>query len=140
MQRTKDGYRWTIRLSNKDYSQKEVIRVFDYLLASGEYATETDISREGIKSLYREMTEPDRIVDWDNRIQECARITADNVLERMQTMLDATVRKGGLVAVAGAVTDADEPEETDADMAPPEAVEELSEEVDDFLSDFFGYL
>jgi len=25
-------------------------------------------------------------------------------------------------------------------MAPPEAVEELSEEVDDFLSDFFGYL
>ena len=140
MQRTKDGYRWTIRLSNKDYSQKEVIRVFDYLLASGEYATETDISREGIKSLYREKTEPDRIVDWDNRIQECARITADNVLERMQTMLDATVRKGGLVAVAGAVTDADEPEETDADMAPPEAVEELSEEVDDFLSDFFGYL
>lgn len=36
MQRTKDGYRWTIRLSNKDYSQKEVIRMFDYLLASGE--------------------------------------------------------------------------------------------------------
>ena len=140
MQRTKDGYRWTIRLSNKDYSQKEVIRVFDYLLASGEYATETDISREWIKSLYREKTEPDRIVDWDNRIQECARITADNVLERMQTMLDATVRKGGLVAVAGAVTDADEPEETDVGMAPPEAVEELSEEVDDFLSDFFGYL
>ena len=34
----------------------------------------------------------------------------------------------------------DEPEETDVGMAPPEAVEELSEEVDDFLSDFFGYL
>ena len=99
MQRTKDGYRWTIRLSNKDYSQKEVIRMFDYLLASGEYATETDIFREGIKSLYREKTEPDRIVDWDNRIQECARITADNMMERMQNMLDATVRKGGLVAV-----------------------------------------
>ena len=46
MQRTKDGYRWTIRLSNKDYSQKEVIRMFDYLLASGEYATESDIFRE----------------------------------------------------------------------------------------------
>ena len=44
------------------------------------------------------------------------------------------------MAVAGAVTDADEPEETDVGMAPPEAVEELSEEVDDFLSDFFGYL
>lgn len=140
MQRTKGGYRWTIRLSNKDYSQKEVIRMFEYLLASGEYATESDIFREGIKSLYREKTEPDRIVDWDNRIQECARITADNMMERMQNMLDATVRKGGLVAVAGTVADADEAVEADVGMAPPEAVEELSDEVDDFLNDLYGYL
>lgn len=140
MQKTKDGCRWTIRLSNKDYAQKEVIRMFEYLLATGEYATESDIFREGIKSLYREKTEPDKVTDWDNRIQECARITADNMLERMQTMLDATLRKGGLVAGTGAVTDTDEPVETDVGMAPPEAVEELSEEVDDFLSDFFGYL
>ena len=48
MQKTKDGYRWTIRLSNKDYAQKEVIRMFEYLLATGEYATESDIFREGI--------------------------------------------------------------------------------------------
>ena len=139
MQKTKDGCRWTIRLSNKDYAQKEIIRMFEYLLATGEYATESDIFREGIKSLYREKKEPDKVTDWDNRIQECARITADNVLERMQTMLDATVRKGGFATVAGAVTDADEPVETDVGMAPPEAVEELSEEVDDFLNDFFGY-
>lgn len=139
MQRTKDGYRWTIRLSNKDYSQKEVIRMFEYFLASGEYATESDIFREGIKSLYREKTEPDRITDWDNRIQECARTTADNMVERMQNMLDATVRKGGLVAVAGTVADTDEVVEADVGMAPPEAVEELSDEVDDFLNDFYGY-
>ena len=140
MQRTKDGYRWTIRLSNKDYSQKEVIRMFEYLLASGEYATESDIFREGIKSLYREKTESNRIMDWDNRIQECARITADNMVERMQTMLDATLRKGGLAAVSGTVADEDEPIEANVGMAPPEAVEELSDEVDDFLSDFFGYI
>lgn len=139
MQKTKDGCRWTIRLSNKDYAQKEVIRMFEYLLATGEYATESDIFREGIKSLYREKTEPDKDTDWDNRIQECARITADNVLERMQTMLDATARKGGFATVAGAVTDVDEPVEIDVGMAPPEAVEELSDEVDDFLNDFFGY-
>ena len=86
MQKTKGGCRWTIRLSNKDYAQKEVIRMFEYLLATSDYATESDIFREGIKSLYREKTEPDNVKDWDNRIQECARITADNVLERMQTM------------------------------------------------------
>lgn len=83
--------------------------------------------------------QPDKCVTVPNSIITLFQ-EINNVLERMQTMLDATVRKGGLVAVAGAVTDADEPEETDADMAPPEAVEELSEEVDDFLSDFFGYL
>jgi Arc/MetJ-type ribon-helix-helix transcriptional regulator len=140
MQRTKDGCRWTVRLSNKDYAQKEVIRMFEYLLASGEYATESDIFREGIKSLYREKTEPDRIVDWNNRIQEYARITADNMMERMQNMLDVTVRKGGLVAVTRTVADADEAVEADVGMAPPEAVEELSDEVDDFLNDFYGYL
>lgn len=140
MQKTKDGCRWTIRLSNKDYAQKEVIRMFEYLLATGEYATESDIFREGIKSLYREKTEPDRIAAWDNRIQECARTTADNMLERMQTMLDATLRKGGLVAVSGTVADEDEPIEADVGMAPPKAVEELSDEVDDFLSNFYGYI
>ena len=140
MQRTKDGCRWTIRLSNKDYAQKEVIRMFEYLLATGEYATESDIFREGIKSLYREKTEPDRITDWNNRIQECARTTADNMLERMQIMLDVTMRKGGLVAVSGTVADEDEPIEADVGMAPPEAVEELSDEVDDFLSNFYGYI
>ena len=122
MQKTKDGCRWTIRLSNKDYAQKEVIRMFEYLLATGEYATESDIFREGIKSLYREKTEPDRITDWDNRIQECARITADNMMERMQTMLDATVRKGGLVNVAGTVADADETVEADVGMSNPQQV------------------
>lgn len=133
MQKTKEGCRWTIRLSNKDYTQKEVIRMFEYLLSTGEYATESDIFREGIKSLYREKTEPDRITDWDNRIQECARMTADNMMERMQTMLDSTVRKDGLVAVTGAVTDADEPVEADVGMEPPETAEELSDEVDDFF-------
>lgn len=140
MQKTKDGCRWTIRLSNKDYTQKEVIRMFEYLMATGEYATESDIFREGIKSLYREKTEPDKITDWDKRIQECARTTADNMMERMQNMLDATVRKGGLVAVTRTVADADEAVEADVGMAPPEAVEELSDEVDDFLNDFYGYL
>ena len=50
MQKTKDGCRWTIRLSNKDYAQKEVIRMFEYLLATGEYATESDIFREALKA------------------------------------------------------------------------------------------
>lgn len=57
MQKTKGRCRWTIRLSNKDYAQKEVIRMFGYLLANGDYATESDIFREGIKSLYEKQKE-----------------------------------------------------------------------------------
>lgn len=57
MQKTKGGCRWTIRLSNKDYAQKEVIRMFGYLLANGDYAMESDIFREGIKSLYEKQKE-----------------------------------------------------------------------------------
>lgn len=43
MQKTKDGCRWTIRLSNKDYAQKEVIRMFEYLLA------ETRVLRRNVR-------------------------------------------------------------------------------------------
>lgn len=59
-------------------------------------------------------------------------------MERMQNKLDATLRKGGLVAVAGAVTDDVKLVEADVGMAPPEAVEELSVDVDDFLSSLYG--
>ena len=33
-------------------------------------------------------TEPDKVVDWDNRIQERATATADVMMERMKVMLD----------------------------------------------------
>lgn len=88
MQKTEEGFRYTIRFSNKDYNQKEVLRMFEYLLGTGEYAMESDIFREGIRSLYREKTEPDKVVDWDNRIQERATATADVMMERMKVMLD----------------------------------------------------
>ena len=92
MQKTEEGLRLTplplTSLRNKDYNQKEVLRMFEYLLGTGEYAMESDIFREGIRSLYREKTEPDKVVDWDNRIQERATATADVMMERMKVMLD----------------------------------------------------
>lgn len=96
MQKTEDGYRCTVRFSNKDFVQKEVIRMFEYLLATGEYATESDIFREGIRSLYKEKTEPAQVVGWDNRIKECATATADMMMERMQTMLEGVVISRGI--------------------------------------------
>ena len=138
MQKTEDGYRWTIRLSKKDYSQKQVLRMFEYLLGTGEYATESDIFREGIKSLYREKTEPDKVIDWDNRIQECAVTTADAIMERMRVMLEGvsvvqTAETGtGIKTIVGVTENASE------GMKPPEASEELDEGVGDFLSSLYG--
>lgn len=138
MQKTKDGYRCTIRFSNKDYVQKEVIRMFEYLLATEEYATESDIFREGIRSLYKEKAEPAQVMDWDNRIKECATATADMMMERMQTMLDGVVISRGI----GNETEGEGPCNNQnisyIGMKPPEVAEELGEGVDDFLSSLYG--
>lgn len=137
MQKTEDGYRWTIRLSKKDYSQKEVLRMFEYLVSTGEYATESDIFREGIKSLYREKTEPDKVIDWDNRIQECAVTTADAIMERMRVMLEGV----SVLHISEAGTDDkahDAKEIVSEGMKPPQASEELGEGVSDFLSSLYG--
>lgn len=138
MQKTEDGYRWTIRLSKKDYSQKEILRMFEYLVSIGEYATESDIFREGIKSLYREKTEPGKVIDWDNRIQECAVATADAIMERMRVMLEGV----SAIQISEAGTDvkahADAKEIVSEGMKPPKASEELGEGVSDFLSSLYG--
>lgn len=138
MQKTEDGYRWTIRLSKKDYSQKEILRMFEYLVSTGEYATESDIFREGIKSLYRKKTEPDKVIDWDNRIQECAVTTADAIMERMRVMLEGV----SAIQISEAGTDvkahADAKEIVSEGMKPPQASEELGEGVSDFLSSLYG--
>lgn len=138
MQKTEAGYRWTIRLSKKDYSQKEILRMFEYLVSTGEYATESDIFREGIKSLYREKTEPDKVIDWDNRIQECAVAAADVIMERMRVMLEGV----SVVQISEAATDvkahADAKEIVSEGMKLPQASEELGEGVSDFLSSLYG--
>ena len=138
MQKTEDGYRWTIRLSKKDYSQKEVLRMFEYLVSTGEYATESDIFREGIKSLYREKTEPDEVIDWDNRIQECAATTADVIMERMRAMLEGVAVARLLETDTDATAQADVPTTVLEGMKPPQASEELGEGVSDFLSSLYG--
>lgn len=138
MQKTEDGYRWTIRLSRKDFSQKEILRMFEYLVSTGEYATESDIFREGIKSLYREKTELDKVIEWDNRIQECAVATADAIMERMRVMLEGDSVVNISESTAGATAQADVPATISEGMKPPQASEELGEGVSDFLNSLYG--
>lgn len=136
MQKTEDGYRCTVRFSNKDFVQKEVIRMFEYLLATGEYATESDIFREGIRSLYKEKTEPAQVVDWDNRIKECATATADMMMERMQTMLEGVVISRGIETQTVGEDSCNNQDVSYVGMKPPEVAEELGAGVDDFLNSY----
>ena len=140
MQKTKDGYRWTMRLSCREQSQKEVIRMFEYLLSTGDYATESDIFREGIRSLYMARTESDREVDWDNRIQACANATADKILERMQTIIETSIGKVDVAIPVSEDIRAGKVAINDIGMAPPKAMEEITEDVDDFLSGLSGFM
>lgn len=125
MQKTEDGYRCTIRFSNKDFAQKEVIRMFEYLLATGEYATESDIFREGIRSLYKEKTESAQVVDWDNRIKECAIATADMMMVRMQTMLEGVAISRGIETQTVGEDSCNNQDVSYVGMKPPEVAEEL---------------
>lgn len=138
MQKTEDGYRCTIRFSNKDFAQKEVIRMFEYLLATGEYATESDIFREGIRSLYKEKTESAQVVDWDNRIKECAIATADMMMVRMQTMLEGVAISRGIETQTVGEDSCNNQDVSYVEMKPPEVAEELGAGVDDFLSSLYG--
>ncbi len=136
MQKTEDGYRCTVRFSNKDFVQKEVIRMFEYLLATGEYATESDIFREDIRSLYKEKTEPAQVVGWDNRIKECATATADMMMERMQTMLEGVVISRGIETQTVGEDSCNNQDVSYVGMKPPEVAEELGAGVDDFLNSY----
>lgn len=138
MQKTEEGFRYTIRFSNKDYNQKEVLRMFEYLLGTGEYAMESDIFREGIRSLYREKTEPDKVVDWDNRIQERATATADVMMERMKVMLDGISIRQDVIPSPQADSESNSHENDCEGMKPPEASKELDAGVGDFLSSLYG--
>ncbi|MCI5805514.1 MAG: hypothetical protein MR029_04180 [Clostridium sp.] len=112
--------------------------MFEYLLSTGEYATESDIFREGIRSLYREKTEPDKVVDWGNRIQECATATADVMMERMKVMLDGISIRQDVMPSAQADSNSNNHENDCEGMKPPEASEELDAGVGDFLSSLYG--
>lgn len=113
------------------------MRKFEYLVSTGEYATESDILREGIKSLYREKTESEEVIDWDNRIQKCAVATADTIMEWMRVMLEGVsvvqIPEAGTSATAQAETQ----EMLSEGMKPPETSEELGEGVSDFLSSLY---
>ena len=60
---------------------------------------------EGIRSLYREKTEPDKVVDWDNRIKECATAIADVMMERMRVMLNGISIRQDVMLCAQADSD-----------------------------------
>lgn len=84
-------------------------------------ATESDVFRKGIRSLYREKTEPDKVVDWDNRIQECAMATADVMMERMRVMLDGISFRQNVMPSAQADSNSNNHENDCEGMKPPEA-------------------
>ena len=112
--------------------------MFEYLLATGEYATESDIFREGIRSLYKEKTESAQVVDWDNRIKECAIATADMMMVRMQTMLEGVAISRGIETQTVGEDSCNNQDVSYVGMKPPEVAEELGAGVDDFLSSLYG--
>ena len=49
-----DNRRWTFRMSDKDTTQAETLKMFDKLMATEKYATDSELFREGVRALYHQ--------------------------------------------------------------------------------------
>lgn len=120
----KESYRFALRLSDRDERQKSILQMLKFLKDSGEYATESEILREGICSLYKEKTEGSKLVACD-RIEELLMKASDDIVSR----IEKTITEAGIQKEVISVPVADE------DMSiVPESTETSPEYIDDFLN------
>ena len=86
-----DNRRWTFRMSDKDSVQTETLKMFDKLMASGKYDTDSELFREGVRALYsREFTSTKRA---ENRrlIEKYSEQTVETMTDRMAGMVREAV-------------------------------------------------
>ena len=136
MQKTKDGYRASFRLNEGNLEHMESYQMFQELMNSGKYRNESDLYRAAIASLYREKQGNSILDERKAELQECARMSANEVREMVQEIINT--------AIADLKTSAIREDSTDSDilsksmenmgMKPPESSEVLPDDICDFMN------
>lgn len=136
MQKVKDGYRASFRLNEDNPEHMEIYHVFQELINSGKYRNESDLYREAIASLYREKQGNGISDERKAELQECARMSANEVSELVQDIIDTAIADLKISAIRVVPADSDIPTKSmeNAGMKPPESSEVLPDDICDFMN------
>ena len=107
MQKVKDGYRASFRLNEDNPEHIEIYKMFQELMNSGKYRNESDLYRVAIASLYQEKQGKGIADERKAELQECARMSANEVSEMVQEIINTAIADLKTSAISVAPTDSD---------------------------------
>ena len=86
-----DNRRWTFRMSDKDSVQAETLKMFDKLMATEKFATDSELFREGVRALYHQEFSSAKQAAQRRLIEKYSERTVDTTLGRMGGMLSEAI-------------------------------------------------
>ncbi len=136
MQKVKDGYRASFQLNEDNSKHMEIYQMFQELMNSGEYRNESDLYRAAIASLCREKQGNSILDEHKAESQECARMSANEVREMVQEIINTAIADLKTFAIRVAPTDSDLSSKSmeNMGMKPPESSEVLPDDICDFMN------
>ena len=136
MQKVKDGYRASFRLNEDNPEHLEIYQMFQELMNSGKYRKESDLYRAAIVSLYREKQGKGIEDERKEELQECARMSANEVSELVQEIINTAIAdlKTSAIRVSPTGSDISSKSIENMGMKPPESSEVLPDDICDFIN------
>ena len=136
MQKVKDGYRASFRLNEDNSEHMEIYQMFQELMNLGKYRNESDLYRAAIASLCREKQENSISDEHKAELQECARMSANEVREMVQEIINTAIADLKTSAIRVSPTDSDISSKSmeNMGMKPPESTEVLPDDICDFMN------
>ena len=136
MQKVKDGYRASFRLNEDNSEHMEIYQMFQELMNLGKYHNESDLYRAAIASLFREKQGNGISDERKAELQECARMSANEVREMVQEIIITAIDDLKTSAIRVAPTDSDLSSKSmeNMGMKPPESSEVLPYDICDFMN------
>ena len=135
MQKVKDGYRACFRLNEDNQEHMKIYQMFQELMSSVKYRNESDLYRAAIASLYREKQGYGITDERKAELQECARMSANEVSKLVQDIINNTIADLKNSGISILPADAGNPSRTmeNMGMKPPESAEVLPDDICDFM-------
>ena len=136
MQKVKDGYRASFRLNEDNPEHLEIYQMFQALRNSGQYRHESDLYREAVVSLYREKQGNGITDERKAELQECAKMSANEVSEMVQDIINTAIAGLKISAITVESTDSDVSSKSmeNMGMKPPASSEVLPDDICDFMN------